>query len=151
MLTTNKEFAFKYNYLSEPFQKAFEFLKRDDLDKLEPGKYPIDGEQVVAYIQHYATNPSDQLKFETHDCYFDIQFMITGQEEFGYTKRSELTVLKPYDKAADITFYQPPKVCGSVILGPGDFAIAPPEDAHRPGGMVGRINEVKKAVIKIKC
>ncbi len=150
MLTTNKTLAFKYNYLEKPFEKAFEFLERTDLEDMEPGSYSIDGEQVVAYIQHYTTEILSELKFETHDKYFDIQYMISGQEAFGYAKRDGLIVSGPYNEANDITFYQEPDVSGLIILGPGDFAIVPPEDAHKPRGIAGSTCEVKKVVVKIK-
>ncbi|MGL5435713.1 MAG: YhcH/YjgK/YiaL family protein [Lachnospiraceae bacterium] len=150
MLTTNKKYALKYDYLSDSFKKAFEFLEQEKLGELEPGKYPIDDEQVVAYIQHYTTVDPVDLRFETHDKYFDIQYIISGRESFGYVKRDGLTVLDSYNEAGDITFYQEPLNSSVIVLEAGDFATVAPEDAHKPRVMAGTACEVKKVVVKIK-
>ena len=150
MLTTNIQYALKYDYLSDSFKKAFKFLAKEGLDQMEPGKYPIDGEQVVAYIQHYTTVDPSEVRFETHDKYFDIQYIISGRECFGYVKREELEISEPYSEENDITFYQEPAYGSFLVLKDGDFATVSPEDAHKPRGMAGVACDVKKVVVKIK-
>ena len=150
MLTTDIAYALTYDYLAERFEKACQFLRRTDLETLDPGRYPIDEENVVAYIQHYETVDPSALKFETHDKYFDIQYMISGTEAFGYVKRAGLAVSEPYDEEKDITFYQEPKLSSVIILSPGEFATVAPEDAHKPRGMAAAAEAVKKVVIKIR-
>ena len=34
--------------------------------------------------------PADACRYESHDLYFDIQYVVEGQEQFGYTKRAGL-------------------------------------------------------------
>lgn len=150
MLTTSKADALKYDYLSKHFRTAFEFLNRTGLETLEPGSYPLDNNEVVAHIQHYETEDPAKLQYETHDQYFDIQYLISGTEAFGYAKRSDLIESIPYDSDKDITFYKAPKSDSTIILTPGDFATVAPEDAHRPRGMVSTPELVKKVVVKIK-
>jgi len=50
MLFSNITVAEKYNYLEEKFTKAYEWLRTTDIAALQPGSYPIAGDQVVANV-----------------------------------------------------------------------------------------------------
>lgn len=140
----------KYDYLNDKFKVAYKFLKRNDLDTLPVGSIALDGEDVVAYIQHYETLDAEELKFETHDNFFDIQFVISGKEMFKIISRDALAPVSPYDKLKDICFYKEPNESDSILLGPGDYAVVAPEDAHKPRCMVHVPTAVKKIVIKVR-
>lgn len=153
MLTTTLSLARKYDYLSEKFQRAYAFLSRTDLAGLAPGVYPIDGQEVYASVQHYTTKPAAEAPFESHDRYFDIQFMLEGEERFGYLPRTELTKeAMPYDGEQDLTFYAEPQGDRAtyLLLRQGDVAIVPPEDAHKPRCAAGAPRPVKKIVVKVR-
>lgn len=153
MLTTTVALAKKYDYLSEKFQKAYAFLSRADLAALEPGNHTIDGQDIYANVQHYTTIPAAEAAFESHDQYFDIQFMLEGEELFGYIPRAQLhQAAMPYDPQRDLTFYAEPaegQAC-YLLLRQGDLAIVPPEDAHKPRCMAGTAKPVKKIVVKVR-
>lgn len=87
MLTTNLSLADKYDYLSEKFRKAYKFLRTKDLDALPEGITEIDGKEIFANVQEYSTMPWEECPFEAHDKYFDIQYVVSGKEMFGYVKR----------------------------------------------------------------
>lgn len=151
MLTTNIALADKYNYLDAKFRKAFAFLRTADLAALPLGNTPIDGDEVFANVQAYTTLPDGEAPFESHNAYFDLQYVVEGEECFGYAPRALCTPSMDYDAARDLTFYEEPAQSGSVVLKAGDFAIVPPEDAHAPrrrtaAGPVA----VKKIVVKVK-
>jgi YhcH/YjgK/YiaL family protein len=48
-----------------------------------------------------------------------------------------------------VIFYEEPEISGSVLLLPGDFAVIPPEEAHKPRCMAGKSMSVKKIVVKV--
>ena len=151
MLTTNISLAEKYDYLDEKFQKAFAFLRTVDLAALPLGNTPIDGDDVFANVQAYDTLPDADAPFESHDRYFDLQYVVSGVERFGYALRAACTPNMDYDAARDLTFYAEPAESGSVVLHAGDFAIVPPEDAHAPRRRVtDTAVPVKKIVVKVK-
>lgn len=150
MLTTTLNLADKYNYLETKFQKAFEFLRNTDLEKLPVGRTEIAGDEIFANVQEYTTMPAETCKYEAHDKYFDIQYVVKGMEQFGYVSREGLEVDTPYDEANDLIFYKDPEHGGSVLLNEGDFAIVPPEDAHKPRCIEKEPCDVKKIVIKVK-
>lgn len=150
MFTTNLKLADKYDYLSEKFAKAYEFLRSYDLSAFSPGMIEIDGKDIFANVQEYTTVPWEDSKFEAHNLYYDIQYIAEGKEMFGYVNREKLTEEAPYDDKYDIVLFEEPEVCGKILLEAGDFVIVPPEDAHKPKCAVGDSGTVKKIVIKVR-
>lgn len=150
MLTTKLEIAEKYNYLDSKFLKAFKFLREADLSALPLGRTDIDGDDIFVNVQEYMTMPAEELRFEAHDKYFDIQYVVFGSEQFGYVKREGLEVESEYDEENDLVFFKEPKCSGFIILNEGDFAIVPPEDAHKPRCIDKNACKVRKLVIKVK-
>ena len=130
------------------FQVAFDFLKRKDLADLEEGWIDL-GKGVRASVQHYSTMEEDALDFETHERFFDVQYLADGYEYIGVCGREGLTVKTPYNSENDVTFYRDPKQWGMVLLGPGDYVVLGPWDAHKPRCMAGASMPVKKIVIKV--
>ena len=142
------DLATKYNYLDDKFRAAYKWLAETDLDHTPVGSYPIcDGE--AANVQEYDTFPASEGSFETHDAYFDIQYVISGKEQFGYCKREGL-VLKQDVPENDVKFYEEPALSGSVLLLPGDLIVVAPEDAHKPRCAAGAPEFVRKVVVKVK-
>ena len=119
----------KYDVKESRFSLAFDFLKRKDLTKLEPGWYKL-GNGVKASVQHYITADWNDIQFETHEDFIDVQYVVEGVEHIGFCTRYGLEVAIPYDKENDIAFYKEPKESGKVLLRAGDLAIFTPEDAQ---------------------
>lgn len=140
--------ATKYNYLDDKFTAAYKWLAETDLDNTPVGNYPI-CEGVTANVQEYNTFPAEEGSFETHDAYFDIQYVISGKEQFGYCKREGL-VLKKDVPENDVKFYEEPALSGTVLLLPGDMIVVAPEDAHKPRVAADGPEFVRKVVVKVK-
>lgn len=139
--------AEKYNYLDDKFTAAYKWLAETDLENTPVGKYPI-CEGVTANVQEYTSKPLAEGKFETHDKFFDIQYVISGKERFGVCKREGLVVTEDHPDR-DLTFYQDPALSGSVILQAGDLIVVAPEDAHKPGLQADGPETVRKVVVKV--
>ncbi len=149
MFSTNLSIAEKYNYLEDKFKAGYKWLQENDIITLPVGVYPIIGEDVFAQVQEYTTIPYNEGSFETHEKFFDIQYVASGKEQFGLCRREGL-VVKERIEDRDLIFYNDPELYGSVLLVPGDFIIAAPEDAHKPRLVAGEPCEVKKVVIKVR-
>ena len=119
-----------------------------DLASLPVGWIEL-GNGVRASVQHYQSLDECEAFFETHDKYFDVQYVVEGQELCGVCSRSGLTVKAPYSVSDDITFYENPDVYGNVLLSAGDFILLTPEDAHRPRITASEKRNIKKIVIKV--
>ncbi|MDO5401854.1 MAG: YhcH/YjgK/YiaL family protein [Eubacteriales bacterium] len=147
MFFSNVSIAEKYNYLDEKFKAAYKWLAETDIKSLDEGAYPIvDG--VTANVQKYETIPAADGKFETHEKFFDIQYMAVGKEQFGVCKRDGLEVSEKYDEK-DLIFYKEPKLSGTVLLEEGDLIVVAPEDAHMPRIQADGPEDVVKVVVKV--
>lgn len=148
MFFSNVSIAEKYNYLEEKFTCAYKWLAETDIKSLSAGSYPIMGDTVVANVQEYTTIPASEGAFETHEKYFDIQYVAEGREQFGVCKRDGLVVKKRVDEN-DVIFYEEPEMSGTVLLEEGDLIVVAPEDAHKPRCQAGGPCQVKKVVVKV--
>ena len=143
-----QEFAKQYHNNKEKWDKAFSFLKENDLASLKLGKIQIDGENVYATVTEGPTKDFDKTIWESHRNYNDIHYVIKGKEKIGVAPVSLATVTKEYDSTKDLANYT---AKGKYyITNPGTFFIIFPEDAHRPGIKVEGYNVEKKIVIKIR-
>lgn len=149
MLAVKNGNEYKYDFTEKKFRIAFDFLKRKDLAELPVGWIEL-GDGVRASIQHYTSFKWDENRFETHDKFFDVQYVIEGMELCGVCDRSETKkVAVPYNAGNDVTFYEEPKHYGTVFLNAGDFIVLGPEDAHKPRCAAGEQIPIKKVVIKV--
>ncbi|MBU3843987.1 MAG: YhcH/YjgK/YiaL family protein [Candidatus Anaerobiospirillum pullicola] len=148
MLATSLELATKYDYLADKFRQSFKWLQEHDATKLENGRYDIcDG--AFALVQRYSTVPFDQIAFEAHNDYFDIQYLAQGIETFNVCLRKDCEVTRE-DPASDMVYLSTPESYTSVTLKPGEFAIVPPEEGHQPRIMYGdKSVDVVKVVVKV--
>ena len=149
MISCKNGYEYKYDFSARKFQIAFDFLKRKDLAELPEGWIELE-EGVRANVQHYSSYKWEENRFETHERFFDIQYVVEGMEYCAVCDRSELgPVAVPYKAENDITFYDEPKHCSKVFLNAGDFIVLGPEDAHKPRCIVDKRIPIKKIVIKV--
>ena len=132
------------------YAKAVEFLKNNDLEKLAPGKYEIDGKNVFANVQEYTTIPWEEAKFEAHHDYTDIQYIVSGCETMTYAPVDELAVKVPYNDEKDVVFFDNENPGLKVVAKAGEYMIFNPWDGHKPKAAAGDPAPVKKVVVKIK-
>ena len=140
--------AGKYDENSPEFKTAFAFLARKDLADLPLGWIDLDY-GVRASVQAYTTQPQEELGFETHEKYFDIHYVIKGEECIGVCIRDGLKNKIPYNEANDIEFYYDPANWGTVYLREGDYCVVGYEDAHKPHIAANKPMAIQKIVIKV--
>jgi YhcH/YjgK/YiaL family protein len=148
MITDTIENTKLYKGLGERFEKAFEYLKNTDFSKLENDKYEVYGKDVYAIVNSYTTKSLTEGKFEAHEKYADIQFIVSGVERLYYTQVKETTPIDTYNTEKDIIFLHGN---GNYITAyPGTFVIFFPTDAHMPNITNDIPVEVKKVVMKVR-
>lgn len=144
--SVNKDsFYVAYHRNQNAWDAAFAFLKNVNLEELRPGKYPIIGEQVFASVTEAPSHNKEDVKWESHKSYVDLQFIIRGKEMIGISDTSKANITKPYtpdaiNYTADGKYY---------ITEPDKFFLFFPNDAHRPTIKVDGYDVVKRIVIKI--
>lgn len=145
-----KEFAISYFKNKERWDKAFSFLKNTNLSGLEIRRYDIDGDNLYASVMDYVTKNEEEVRYEAHRKYIDIQYVISGVEEMGVAPLSSLKeVTVPYDASKDVGFMT---VTESKLYKatPDRFFIFFPDDIHRPSVKVSQNSPVKKIVVKVR-
>lgn len=152
MLVTNLTHANGNDYLSQRFSKAYAFLAQDGLDALPLGRNEIDGDDVFANVQEYDTVAASEKQLEAHRGYYDVQFVVSGQELLQYAQLNGLPECQPFDEENDFGLYETPEQCMNVVLRAGDLAVLAPEDAHKPGCTLGSEPcHVRKIVVKVRA
>ena len=130
------------------FRTAFDYLLRTDFTHVANGKYPLDGENVFAIVNRYETQSAEELKWEAHRKYIDIQFVASGDEQIGIVEIGKMTTATEYDETKDVQFFSGE---GEFFaLGEKMFAIIFPHEVHKPGIAVDGTSQVLKVVIKVR-
>jgi biofilm protein TabA len=137
---------------SSPFiRKALEFLREVPDKALPDGRVQVDGTNVYAIVQSYASAPvSETLRFEAHRQYIDIQFVISGKELMGWAPLKSMMTTIPYNESKDALYgVVSPANVTFVHYGAGQAVVLYPTDAHSPGLADGDSQPVKKVVVKV--
>lgn len=150
MLVSRLADATAHDYLSARFRAAYDFLRTADLANLPLGRVDIDGDAVFANVQAYDTVPSASKHLEAHRRYYDIQFVASGEEVLQVAPLAGLPAVQPFDDEADFGLYETPAATTDVVLRAGDMAVVGPDEAHKPGCMLGTAPApVRKIVVKV--
>ena len=129
---------------------ALDYLRQTDFSKLEPGRYPIDGENVFALVQDPVTQSWESGLPEFHARYIDIQCLLVGEEVIGYSPaNADLINITDQLAERDIAFVAQQDNESRLLLEPGMFAIFFPGELHRPCRAPNTPMQIKKVVIKI--
>jgi len=141
-------FARQYQLHKDYWDKAFAFLKNNNLQTMAPGRYAIDSNNVYATITENPTKDMDSTKWESHRNYIDLQSVISGEEKIGVAPINSVTVTMPYDAGKDLANYSGNGTFYTAT--PGTFFLFFPQNAHRPNVTTGGNKPDKKVVIKIR-
>lgn len=116
------------------------------------GEYLIRGKDIFARVMSYQTKSREEIAFEAHKEYIDIQTVLDGAEGIVWLPVRSLTVRQSYDAANDVEFYEaPPIIPLRVDLSKGKFAALFPSDAHAAQLHVdGMPSRLKKVVVKVR-
>ena len=137
----------KYVALNPLFADVVAFLNANDLQTMEPGKYPIKDKDLFLNLQVAKQRTKETAFLETHIEMIDIQIPVSAAETFGYTPLCDLPAFE-YNAEKDITKYGDTMAQTYVTVNPGQMAIFFPQDGHAP--CISGEAEIKKAIFKVK-
>ncbi|WP_299798742.1 YhcH/YjgK/YiaL family protein [uncultured Shewanella sp.] len=141
-----------YSHISPRIAMALTHLAETDFTQLEVGSYELDGRNLFVIVNDYETKPKEQEPFEVHEHYIDVQYMVSGEEEFGYLplgSQQPSVAYNPEHDFAEFDYESNKEGAAFIPLRPGMFAIFFPGDMHMPG-TGATPNRVRKVVIKVK-
>lgn len=137
----------RYRGISRNLDTAINFVEKTDLNSLPLGKTEILGEKVFANVMEAQAKDEEELSFEIHKKYMDIQIDIEGTE----------VILIGLDGFKEKEPFSPEKDFGScmaeksarMIMGPGRFIVCMAQEPHLPSIAAGDNRRLKKCVIKV--
>ncbi len=139
----------KYFQSGDPIYKAACYA-RDKAAAMPDGDHLVDGDQIIARVQSYSTQPAEQRKFEYHKVYVDVQVMLDGCERQDVAPVKKLIPIGTFDTVKDIIKCEAPDLFSTVNLEPGWFVVYFPQDNHRPNCSIGAPAKVRKVCMKVK-
>ena len=145
MIIDRLNYIHLYAGLHPAFAKASEWLRQTDLDSLACGFVEIAGKEVFATLAENRLS-SEKPAFEAHRRYADIQLILDGKERFLLGKEPRILSPKPG------TDFYPCEASDSLefTLGPREFTVFFPGEAHSPGNMADNQFPVcRKLVVKV--
>lgn len=135
--------------LQEKIEEALAAIEGINFDEAELGKHVIN-DDIFLLLQKYDSKDPKEARFETHNNYLDIQYVVKGKECLEIAPKTIMEVTESYDPERDVEFYKDVEDATKIVLTDGAYVIIYPTDAHKPGMYVGRPSEVKKIVAKIR-
>jgi biofilm protein TabA len=146
MIFDDLQSANRYCAVHPGFAAGFALLRREDLREFPVGRHEVDGERLALIIGQDSGRTREGGILEAHERFIDIQFVVSGNEEMGWRRRSECqTLSQPYDRDRDIMFFAD-RPQSWFAVPPGKFAVFFPDDAHAPLAGTGLLY---KAVVKV--
>lgn len=136
--------------VSSGMARAFEHMRDTDLSGLDKGQHEL-GDGVFVNVMSYQTRGPEDVVWEAHREYIDVQVVLSGRERVLWVGLDEgLTVTTPYGEKGDAVLFAGEDDGGGLVLEPGRFAVFYPQDVHAPSLRVGeQAVEVHKAVYKV--
>ncbi|MCH2208055.1 MAG: YhcH/YjgK/YiaL family protein [Lentisphaerales bacterium] len=138
----------KYKGFHSGLDKAFDFMKNNDLAALEQGMHEIEGRDIFVISALAEGKKVEDGRLEAHKKYIDIQICLDGVDRIGWRPTSECKEIdSPYDGDRDIVFFKErPETLLNVRN--GLFAVFFPEDAHAPEVGEGTLHKI---IFKVKA
>lgn len=139
----------RYDQLCPRIGKLLRYLRSHNLNEFADGKVELEGDKLFFTISSYATRAADEVKLEAHKDYIDLQYLIEGEENFGFAFKEPEAEPFESDAEKDLYFYKGEN--DFYKLGGGRFMLVFPGELHRPGvDLEAGRNHVRKLVAKIK-
>lgn len=148
MIYANNKDALRYQGIHPDLDVALKQITPTFLASLGDDRVVIKDDDIYGFKVTFDTIPEEKAFFENHKIYIDIHIVLEGTEmmEIALPETLERCGQQP---EKDAYFYHG-KGHHRLVLTPGNFLVAFPEDAHKTQMMVDRPRPVTKAVIKIR-
>ena len=140
--------ALRYRGIHPGLDLALENLCPEFIGSLGEEKVLIQGDDVYAFKVNLKTLPEAETFYESHHGHIDIHVVTEGAERMDIDTPDKLELYE--EQPENDAFFYHGGAGQPIILTPGKFLIAFPEDAHRTCGIVESSGDFVKVVYKIK-
>ena len=140
-----------YRYNIPQLEKIKEFISKNNCLDLPNGQIDINSKDLFVKVMEYEPKPASENRFETHQVYADLQYVVSGVELMQVTPTTSLIQATEYDSIGDYQFYTSTSFITDIVVNSGQFVVFYPCEAHRPACVfLDNKSKVKKLVFKIK-
>ncbi len=143
--------AAAYKGFSPLLDKALDLLTPEFLASVGTETVHMDGEKLFAMLNIFDTVPDSETFYESHKRYLDIHAVTKGEERMEIADPKTLTLdeVKSKPEGDFYAFTEKSAEHQTLVLRPGTFLVAFPDDAHRCKGQADGASHVEKVVFKI--
>lgn len=134
--------------VNRKIQRTIEWLRSSDFSKAAPGLYQTP-EGIPYSIQEYTTKALEECPIESHRDHIDVQYMVSGEEQFITYMTSSLVSENIYDAEKDIELWRSGREATSSVLVPGSIIVVHAGQPHKGAIRIAEGCLVKKVVCKI--
>ena len=151
MLVLHKKDIANYLNMDARLTAALQMIADGAVENDPIGK-TVDSDLMYHIVQCYDSKPFEQTKWESHEKYIDIQYIISGLERIDTAIVGDGFSVTNHNLEKDCLSYQTDETASisQLVLSGSTMAILYPEDLHRPQIAVGDPQEVRKIVFKIR-
>ena len=148
MILTALENARFYARVHPRIARALEYLSSMEWKENALGSYELENGALYVNVQQYPTISAANARWEAHQVYTDIQYIISGTERIGSGDISSFSPLTHYDFDQDVTFFA--GTGNFFTVNAGMIAIFFPHDVHAPRIIAHEPMTVEKIVLKVR-
>lgn len=129
--------------INEHFENFKTFLKNSTDKDFSTIKSPL-----KAIPLEYKTGEFNLSKFENHQKFIDIHYIVEGEEQIGLNTLEDLEPNMDYDSESDYQLFDG-KAKEIVVLQKGEFLLLFPGEVHVTAGRNHIDEDLKKIVFKV--
>lgn len=134
--------------LKQRLDKAVAYIDSLDFDSLSLGTHEVSPD-FYFNVMEYVPSPEEEVRYESHRKYIDIQRLFDGEERMMVAETSMLTPATQYDADKDYLLYENSSSLSGLLFRPGSCLVLFPTNAHKAVRNGVKETKVKKIVGKL--
>jgi len=147
-LIANNQQPVANSQLPTRLQEAVAYIEQLPHHKLTLGTHRVSGD-FFFNVMEYIPSDDENLPYESHRRYIDIQYLVAGEEHLMVTDISHLQPTTDYSPDKDCVLYNDHSNRSFIKMRPGTCVVLFPKDAHRAVRCPGSTGTVRKIVGKL--
>jgi YhcH/YjgK/YiaL family protein len=136
-----------YRGIHPNLDDALDLIQSSDSLFFPEGRTIIDNGRLIQIGEAYTTRRPEQIRWEAHRKYLDIQMIIDGAERMDWAPLDTMDIIEPYDAERDVMSLRGHGQ--SFVVSSGHAVIFFPHDAHAPSRADVIPGPVRKSVVKV--
>lgn len=127
-----------------------DYLEHNDVDSLPVGEHRI-SDDLVLKVKEYVPRPWEEARWEAHQVFADVQYLVSGHELMGVTSADGMEPNDEYNSVSDSIHFDRHYQGVNFELDAGKFMLLLPKDVHMPSLCdEPHSDKVRKIIAKVR-